>query len=238
MRQKISVGLALVFILGIPAWAQEGQPARTISVSGTVETKTAPDLIIWRITLMDTGSDLRKAKRKSDEKVTAIVALREQLEIGAGDFQTGHVSVRREYEKDERGNRTDFKHFVVTRSVTIYQRDLKRFDEYLDTLVAGAEMEISFSFDSTRRHTVRRETRLRAMETAKDKAAAMAEVAGAKLGPVLTISEHGPGGGRSGMGLSNNSILHSTSSVDIATERFVPGAISIKESVYATFALE
>lgn len=236
MRRNLSVALAFVIALGGVALGQNG-PARTISVSGTVEAKTAPDRIVWRISLRDTDQNLREAKNRNDEKAKAVVALREKLGIGKGDLETGHVSVRREYERDQHGRQGDFKHFVVSRSVTIRQRDLKRFDEFLDSFVSSAEMEVYFNFESSRIHEVRAETRLKAMQAAKDKAEAMARAVGAKRGRVLTINEHAPGQRWQSPG-SNMGYVHSTPPVDLATDTFVPGAVDVRVTVYVTFELQ
>ena len=184
-----------LFLLGGVAWSAEPAPVRSISVSGTAEMQTAPDQIVWRISLADTDKDLLAAKKRNDEKVKAVIRLREVLGIAEGDLETEHVSVSREYERDQHGYQRAFKHFLVSRSVTIRQRDLKRFDTFLDTLVATAQMEVSFSYESSRIHEIRTETRLKALKVAKDKAAAMAEAVGAKLGRVLTINERSQGGG-------------------------------------------
>ena len=237
MVRTVSVVLGSILTLGNVAVAGEEKPIRSISVSGTVETKTAPDRIVWRISLTDTNKNLREAKKTNDEKVKAVVALREKLGIAEGDLETGHVNVRREYERSQHGYRGDFKHFVVTRSVTIRQCDLKRFDEFLDALVSSAEMEVGFSPESSRLHEVRAETRLKALQAARDKAAAMARVVDAKLGPVLTVNEHPPGR-RWSSPASNVAYFHSKPPVDLATEKFVPGAIDVRVTVYATFALE
>ncbi len=196
MRRNVTVALAILFALGGTASAREQRPLRIISVSGTVQTKTAPDQIVWRITLTDTDKDMREAKARNDAKIESVIALREALGVGDGDIETGSVNIRREYERDQRGDRGDFKHFRITRSVTIRQRDLKRFDEFLDALVSSAEMEVSFSFASSRIHEIRAETRLKALQAAKDKAEAMVQIVGAKLGGVLTIDEYAQDGPR------------------------------------------
>ena len=148
----------------------------------------------------------------------------------------------REYERDEHNRRSDFKHFVVNRNVTIRQRDLKRFDEFLDALVSSAEMEVNFSFESSSLYEVRAETRLKALQAAKDKGkgkgAAMAKVVEAKLGRVLTINEHPPDKRRRSLNSNSIAFVQSTPAVDLATEKFVPGAISVRVTVYATFELE
>ena len=234
----VAIGFCcLALLLGNVGCGEAPPRVRTVSVSGSVETRTAPDQVVWRITLTDTDKDLRAAKARNDQKVKSVVALGKKLRLGEGDLETGRVNIRREYERDERGRRGDFKHFVINRNVTIRERDLKRFDELLDTLVSSAEMEGSFSLESSRIHEVRAETRLKALEVARDKAAAMAKVVGAKLGPVVTINEHPPGD-RESSRYSNVTRFYSTPAVDLATEKFVPGAINVRVTVYATFELE
>lgn len=238
-KLKMLLAACLSCLLVSNALAGDEPPVRSISVTGTVQTKVAPDQILWSVSLTDTDKDMRVAKAASDERVKAVVALREKLGVKEGDFETGPVSIRREYEQDDRGRRGAFKHFVVNRSVTIRQRDLKRFDEFLDALVASTEMEVGFSYESSNMHEVRAETRLKALAEAREKAKKMAGVAGAKLGKVLTIDEHARSGGWQNT-MSNSSFGHyeSTPGVDVATDRFVPGAISVQVTVYATFALE
>ena len=235
MRRNVTLALAVLCVLSTSASAKKEELLRSISVAGTVVTKTAPDQIVWSITLTDTDKIMRIAKEKSDAKIASVIAIREQLGVGDGDIETGSVSIRREYERDQRGNRGAFKHFIVTRSVTIRQRDLSRFDAFLDALVSSAEMDVHFSFESSRIHEIRAETRLKALAAAKDKAEAMAEVVGAKLGAVITIKENM----ESGRGImSNNQVTQSVASVDLATEKFIPGAMSVQVTVYATFELE
>jgi len=241
MRDTVVALFALMATWGGAALAQEENRIRSISVSGTVETKTAPDQVVWSISLTDTDTDMRKAKANNDERVKSVIALRDKLDIGEGDIETGQVSIRREYERTSRGDRGAFKHFVVSRSVTIRQRDLKRFDEFLDALVASTELEASFSFATSRMHEVRTETRLKALKVARDKAAAMAEVVGAKLGKVLTIDEHSSGSRWMSLGtniVSNSMIDAGPPAADLATDKFVPGAISVTLTVHATFELK
>ena len=237
MKHIVNVVVSLMLMQGSLLLAEGADYPRTISVSGTVDSKTAPDQIVWRISLTDFDKDLREAKKRNDLKIESVVSLQKKLEIAEGDLETGHVSIRREYERDQHGRRADFKHFIVSRSVTIRQRDLKRFDEFLDALVSSAEMEVNFSFESSRIHDVRADTRLKALKVAKDKAASMAEVVGAKLGRVLTINEHAQGDRRQSS-FSNQIAIQSISTVDLATEKFVPGAINVRVTVYATFELE
>ena len=236
MNRMVFLALGLVLSLGSLVEAAD-ETVRSVSVSGTVQTKIAPDQVVWRISLTDTDKNLRVAKLANDENMKAVLALRDKLGIAEGDLETGQVSIQREYERGDHGQRGAFKHFAVRRSITIRQRELKRFDEYLDSLVASADMEVDFSFESSKIHDVRAETRLRALVAAKQKARAMAEVVGAALGRVLTINEHAENRGF-GNPLSNSVSFQSMPSVDSASDTFVPGAISVSVTVYAVFELE
>lgn len=236
-RQMVFLTAALLTVGGGTLRADQTPPPRSISVSGTALMKAAPDQIVWHIELTDFDKDMRKAKQRNDEKIEAVLALRKPLDVGRHDLDTGRLSISREYERGERGQRGAFKHYRVSRSVTIRQTDLKRFDEYLDKLVASSEMEVGFSFESSQIHKLRAETRLKAMAEAKKKAADMARVVGAELGKVLAINEHSPNRPYFSP-MSNTAFSRSPPPVDAASDRFVPGAISVQVSVYVTFELE
>ncbi|MDP6357972.1 MAG: SIMPL domain-containing protein, partial [Planctomycetota bacterium] len=114
-RKILFVLVSNLLVWGPGAAGEPQGTVRSISVTGTVETKTAPDLIVWRVSLTDTGKDLRAAKATNDEKVRSVIALREKLGIEEGDLETGHLSIRREYERGQHGYRKQFRHFVITR---------------------------------------------------------------------------------------------------------------------------
>jgi uncharacterized protein len=221
------------------AAAGSAPDARTISVAGTAVMRTMPDTIVWRISTSDFDKDLISAKESSDRKLKAILGLREGLKIDKEDLETGHLSIRREYEYDERGHQKAFKHFAVTRSVTVRQRDVNRFDEFFSKLVSSAEMEVSVSFESSRLHELRAQTRLKALRIAQEKAEAMLKELGVNLGKVIRIDEHRPTGQPFGP-MSNAAFFDAGSApeVDTAGGTFAPGAIEVRVTVYVTFAIE
>jgi uncharacterized protein YggE len=237
MTRILTVSLAMLAGLCTAAFAADRPAGRTIAVSGTVETRTAPDQVVWNISLTDADKNLQAAKTRSDERAKTVVALRQKLGLAEGDLQTGLVNVYREYERDQHGSRGAFKHFAISRSVTIWQRDLKRFDEFLDKLLGSTDMEVSFHFDSSRVREVRAETRLKALRVAREKAEAMAGALGAKLGPVVTIEEAQRREPWSNFA-SNTAVLESRPAADVASDKFVPGAIDVTVTVHVTFALQ
>jgi uncharacterized protein YggE len=240
MNRVLIVTFAFGLLAAGAVTAAEEKPVRSISVTGTVETTVAPDTVLWRISLSDEDKNLQETKKRNDQKVKSVVALREKLGIADGDLETGHVSARREYERGETPFSGRFKGYVVSRSVTIRQRDLKRFDEYLDAFISSADMEVNFQFKSSKMPEARAETRLKALQAAKTKAQAMAQALGAKLGPVLTINEHLPGERWASEVLeaSNTILAGAMPPSDVASDKFVPGGITVRVSVCATFELE
>jgi len=235
MKRNVAVILALLCAASTTSSAKQDEPLRSITVSGTVETKIAPDMIVWNISLTDTDKNMRAAKERNDARIESVIALREALDVGELDIETGAVSIRREYDRDQRGNRGDFKHFIVSRYITIRQRDLKRFDEFLDAFVSSTEMEVNFQFNSSKMHEERAETRLKALRIAKEKAQAMAEAVGATLGKIITIKENTQSFTSQ---ISNNMVTASTPDPDLASDTFIPGAMRVQMTVHTTFELE
>jgi hypothetical protein len=189
MRTPCSV-LTILFV----AWTASGQtveanaPRRTISVTGSFTTKAEPDVVVWSLTTTDESKDLNEAVGNSNGKLKTILALAKDVGVDEKDIQTGQLNVQRRYDQTVLKGR-EFKGFAVYRNVTIKQRDLSRFDEYVGRLFTGVEVESSYGFQSSRIEDLRWEARLKALEMAKKKAQAMAETLGAKLGKVMTIQE-------------------------------------------------
>ena len=81
------------------------------------------------------------------------------------------------------------------------------------------------------------------MQIAKEKAAALAKVVGARLGEALKIDEHWPtlsqsggiGGGGGGFGGYD---LGAQLEPDVQASTLVPGELDVRVTVYATFELK
>ena len=231
----LAIGLCLV--LATPSLASETSLDRRISVTGTAETQVAPDLINWSVTLTEIDPNLNEAKRRCDESIDAILTLRSELGIAREDMESGSIRIEREYERLGHGERGDFKHFVVHRTIMIRQRDLDRFDEFLSAIVTSSDVEVSFQAESSHLQQSREEARLAAMRVARDKAAAMVGAVGAKLGPVLEIDEHRamrrPTVANTTLGMGMSASLQEGGAPDL-----IPGMIDVSVTIYATFAIE
>jgi Protein of unknown function (DUF541) len=126
--------------------------------------------------------------------------------------------------------------------VVVRQRDLERFDQFLEKFVVTAQPEVDFEFQSSRIQEIRAETRLKALQAAREKAAALAKTVGAKLGRVLKTDEHVPvfagvgGGGGAGGGLALG--LDPGFQADSPGGTFLPGPMDVRVTIYAAFELQ
>jgi uncharacterized protein YggE len=236
MKRALGISLCLVILFGSVGWSQTKETVRTISVSGSVEWEIAPDQIVWTVSLTDADKDLSAAKDKSDANVKSVLALQKKLDIKEGDIETGYINVRKVYERDKYNNPEEFKHFSVSRNVVIRQRDLDRFDEFFGTLIASADMEVSFKFESSQLQETMADMRLKALQVAMDKAEAMAEVVGAQLGKIVVIDERAPN--RRAPNPFNATYDLSAPARDMVSDTFIPGAIKQSVTVYTVFELQ
>jgi uncharacterized protein len=228
----------LVFACAATSAVPEYTRDRTISVTGTAVTRTTPDTVVWHVTTTSAHRDLVRAKEDSDNQMQAILATARELGVAEDDLQTGYLSVDKEYEYDNYGNQGGFKHFAVTRQITLKERDTSKFDAFLTGLVHSADMEVRYTLESSRIHELRAETRLKSVAIAREKADAMAGELGASLGEVLTINEQTDWG--YGNMMANNWAWDDqggAAAIDATTGTFAPGSIEVKVSVGTVFEL-
>lgn len=192
----------------------------TVSVTGTAVGWIPNDVVIWTLTMEATDKDILRAKEKSEERVKTLTELFRQKGVLNTDMVVGFTQM-----KDAEGGGG----VTVTRTVTVRQRDLSKFTQTLEALPQAGRMQMKYAVGSSKRAEITRETMNKAVEAAKDKAAAMASVAGAKLGRPLTISEYPP----PGWNVSPETLI-----VDVPSTAFGADTERIMITIYATFELE
>jgi uncharacterized protein YggE len=210
---------------------------RTISVSGTAVTRVVPDTVVWSVTVTTNHLELATAKTKSDEHIKSLLATATSLGAPKHCLQTGYLKVSKEYARARHGGNGAFKHFTITRTVTIKSTDTDRFDDYLSALVKNTDMHVTYQLETSELAKVRWDTRLKAMAVAKEKAVAMAKVLGAKVGPPLKINE-APRGGMMNRISNQYTFAGDPESAGDGDTTFAPGSIPVSVSVGVVFGLE
>ena len=212
---------------------------RHVAVTGTSVARVQPDTVVWHINIRRMNKELAKAQSECDETVKKVLALRTELKLKPEETQTGNLSIQKIYDRDQAGNQTSFRHFQVERSITLRQRDTTRFDAILAQLVEAADVEVSYSLESSEYHDLRAKTRLEAVKAARQKAAAMTELLGGKLGRVLRIAEPQETWGSSYLSTSNTAFsAPRQAEPDQAPGTFAPGSIEVKVSIEVAFEIE
>jgi len=211
-------------------------------VTGTHVSRVAPDVVVWTISTTDLNKNLQEAKAASDAKLKAVLKLMGELKVAPEDIQTGYLNISKEYEQQQYGGRGAFRNFAVTRTVTVKQRDIQRFDEFLSKLVGNGDIEATYSLECSKFTEVRAEARLKALRIAKEKAAAMTKELEVKLGKVLKIDESKPQ-----EQFWPNFAMNSANDVSRSGRQqvaegeggtFAPGLIEISVTVEVTFEME
>ena len=237
----------LVLAAGLAGAASTAENVHSISVTGTAVTRVAPDVVSWNITVWDQG-ELSEAKTRNEEKTKAVLDVIRQLGVTPEDVQTSYMYVEQQYDQKMLPRRISIG-WVVSRNITCKQRDLARFDEFINRLLDMADVDVRYTLETSRYHELRKETRLNALRLAKEKAEAMCNAVGESLGRVISIREQQPvSPWSSRVGISNASFTTSNAAFtetgpgpaqdDVAEKTtMAPGVIEISESVNATFEI-
>lgn len=212
---------------------------RHVSVTGTTIARAQPDIVVWNVSVTRTNRELAKALSECDVTVKRVLELRNDLKLKPEEVQTGYLSINKVYDRDNHGNPTSFRHFSVMRNITLRQRDTTRFDEILAKLSEATDVEVSYHLESSEYHNLRAETRLKAVKVAREKAQAMTELLGAKLGRALSIEEPKETWGGAHSFASNSAYISPRQAEpDSAPGTFAPGSIEIRVSVEVVFEIE
>ncbi|MCX5772564.1 MAG: SIMPL domain-containing protein [Candidatus Hydrogenedentes bacterium] len=236
----------LILAAGVAA-AAAPETVHSVSVTGTAVTRVAPDIVSWNIAVWDQG-ELAQAKTRNEQKTQAVLDVIRRLGVAPEDVQTDYLRVEQQYDQKMMPRRISIG-WIVSRNITCKQRDLARFDEFINQLLDMADVDVRYSLETSRYHEMRKETRLNALRLAKEKAEAMCNAVGETLGRVISMQEQQPAPYWSGRaGISNGSFAASnaafseagpTPAQDEVAEKstMAPGLIEISESVNVSFEI-
>ncbi len=147
--------------------------------------------------------------------------------IQGGDASLGMIRVQDPSSGQEGGASDPTKKFIVTRTLTLRQKELPLFNDML-ALLSNGNGKVKYSTYCSRTDKITRDTMLRATLAAKDKAAAMATALGATLGPVLCLNEYPPIGST----IKDENVIVDESSAVVSAD-----AEKLRITVYAIFEL-
>jgi len=216
-----------------------------IYVEGSAEVEVVPDLMTLTLGLTSENENVGIAKQDVDQRSAKLLDTLKAMSIEARDIATTALQVSPVYDYVEgkqilRGSR-------VYRQVDITLRDLEKYGQLMKALV---DAKISNTVDTrlsvSNEKLVGDQAMIKALEDARNRASALVESQGKKLGDVYSVSEFDLRREES-YALVPNRALYGSSSAGFASadmlaktsngEPFEPGVIRAKAKVYVVYLI-
>jgi hypothetical protein len=161
-------------------------------VTGSGEVKAQPDMAYVTLGVEARKSTLAAARTEVNASVDRVLALTRELKIEPKFVDSTRLQVQPDYRWDEKASKQVLLGYVVSRQVEVEVHDLDRLGALLEKSVSAGVNQIGGArLDSSRRKELEREALTQAVDDARLNADALARAAGAKLGPVQSISAAG-----------------------------------------------
>ncbi len=163
---------------------------RTVSVSASGSVMAEPDQALISTGVQTEGDTARDALSRNNAAMSKLIEGLKALAIDAKDIQTAGLNVNPRYSNPRDGRPPAINGYQANNQVRILVRDLKRLGEILDqSITLGANQMGGIGFDVSKAETLKDEARKVAVANALRRATLYATAAGARVGPVITISE-------------------------------------------------
>lgn len=164
-------------------------PLRSVTVAGEGKVEATPDRAVLPITLETKDKALTVAKQKNDALTDKLLKVAAQYGIAKEKLKTSGVMIAPQYRWEQASNKQVFEHYVVSRSLEITIDAMEKSEKLIAAVTeAGVDRVQGLQFTFSDPKALEASARKLAMEDARAKAEALAASAGAKLGPVQTIT--------------------------------------------------
>ncbi|MBK5934390.1 hypothetical protein C8N32_11017 [Rhodovulum imhoffii] len=174
----------LFFLISPMAWAENAR--LTVSASASVE--TAPDIARVTLGTIHRAGNAADAMAKVSADAEAIIAQLTGAGVDSADVQTGSLTLGPAWDHRETPPRQTG--FEAGTTLILSVRDLPRLGALLDTLIdSGANRLDGVQFDIADPAPLLDTARRNAVVKARHKAEVLAEAAGQRLGPLISITE-------------------------------------------------
>ena len=220
-------------------------PMPTISVSGTAEIRVPPDEVNLRLAVETRDPKLDVAVKQNETSTAAVLKFLRDAGIADKDVQTDYLEINPIYNSDRHVQHM-IEYYQVRRSLGVRLRKVGQFDEVMaGVLHSGVNSVMGIDFRTTELRKHRDSARQQAIRAAKEKAVALSEELGVKVGKAQTINEQTGGGwwgwsgGRGYNPYANfQSQVVSQAPAGDGEGNLAVGMISVTATVNVTFALE
>lgn len=180
---------------GAPTYISTGNASQpSLNVSATGYADAAPDRATVSAGVVQQGKTARQAMQGNATLMTAVFDELEAAGIKKSNITTSQLSLRPQYDRRDR-NKPTIKGYEARNTVTVKSDDIEQVGPMLDALVrAGVNNINQVQFTVKDPKNALNKAREDAIREAREKAKNMAEAAGVKLGPLLSMNEGHRGG--------------------------------------------
>lgn len=212
LKDKFLLGVLVVFLavltvstaVGVQNKIKEGkyigqeiETKNTITVSGTGEVYTRPDLALVVFSVTTEAETVAQAMSENTQKMNSVIEDLKDMEIEEKDLKTTNFSLypRYEYRRESSiypsGERV-LVGYEVTQSLRVKIRDLDKIGEIVQQATnAGANQVGSLQFTVDDEDEFKNQARELAIQEAKDRAEAITDQLGVNLVRVVNFNESG-----------------------------------------------
>lgn len=172
---------------------QGGEQPNTLTVQGESQFEVAPDLAKVQFAIETRSTTAQDAQLRNRQIQDEIKQALNRVGVSSSDVETTNYNVQRWYEWDYKENKQIDKGYIVSNNFVVKTTNLQKVGDILDAGVqAGANRvdSISFELSDEKSRQVKQEALRKAAANARDKAVALAEGSGVRLGAVKSISEN------------------------------------------------
>lgn len=164
----------------------------SLTVTGYATVEVVPDLATMSLGVTTNGATAGSAMSANSDAVAAVIARLKSAGVGERDIQTSNLSLNPNWVTNASGTASEIQGYVATNMVTIRVRALDQTGAVLDAAIAdGANSLNGLYFSLQDQRPAEDEARKKAVVDALSRAKLLADAAGTKLGPIMTIIEGG-----------------------------------------------
>ena len=185
------LALSLLFAVAVPtlAEAQDVDLRRKISVTGQSSTLVANDAARLTLGVQATRRTAKAALQAASRQMQRVIGATRAAGVAQADIRTETIAVNKLVTR-LKGGRTRSRRYRSTQGIRVVVHDIGRAGVVVERAVGAGATRVSgpefFVFDTARSY---RDALGLAFDDAKAEAQVLAERAGARLGPVLSIDD-------------------------------------------------
>jgi uncharacterized protein YggE len=179
---------------GTPVPGTGAGSTRWVSVTGVGEVSVVPDEAQVTLGVQTDADTASEALSQNNDQMQALLDALAGEGVARADMRTQFVSLFPRYAEQPQAGQPEVAGYTAIHNVEIHVRDLDQLGTLLDAAVAAGGNTISgIRFTASDNADADQQARAAAMDDARAKAEQLAALAGAALGPVISISEGSTG---------------------------------------------